>query len=62
MLFHQHDVSDHDAVCMQVAERLEASVNLALDEGYRTKDLYTEGTKLVKCSEMGSLLEKYVSA
>lgn len=46
---------------LQVADRLEAAVNKALDSGYRTKDLYTEGTQLVKCSEMGALLEGYVA-
>jgi 3-isopropylmalate dehydrogenase len=50
-----------DCVALQVADRLEAAVNKALDGGYRTKDLHTEGTQLVKCSEMGALLEGYVA-
>ncbi len=47
---------------MQVADRLEAAVNAALDQGYRTADLWKEGTKKVKCSEMGELLEQLVAA
>ena len=46
-----------------VAERLKAAVNKALDDGYRTKDIYKEGkegTKLVKCSEMGEILMKNI--
>ncbi len=49
----------------QVADRLEAAVNAVLDKGYRTGDLYKEGqqgTTLVKCSEMGKLLEDLVAA
>lgn len=46
----------------KVADRLERAVNAALDEGYRTKDIWTEGTHLVKCSEMGAFLEKAVVA
>jgi 3-isopropylmalate dehydrogenase len=47
---------------MQVADRLETAVNGALDKGYRTKDLWKEGTQLVGCSEMGKLLVDMVSA
>jgi hypothetical protein len=36
-------------------------VNSALDQGWRTKDLWKEGTNLVKCSEMGDILEKLVA-
>lgn len=46
---------------LQVAERLEAAVNKALDDGYRTGDIHTEGHKLVKCSEMGEVLLKNVA-
>lgn len=48
--------------CLQVADRLETAVNSALDQGYRTKDLWKEGTQLTKCSEMGNLLVDMVSA
>lgn len=35
------------------ATRIEDAVKKALAQGYRTADIYTEGTKKVKCSEMG---------
>jgi 3-isopropylmalate dehydrogenase len=35
------------------ATRIENGVRQALAQGYRTGDIYTEGTKRVKCSEMG---------
>ena len=35
------------------ATRIENAVKKALAQGYRTADIYTEGTKKVKCSEMG---------
>ena len=35
------------------AVRIENAVKKALAQGYRTADIYTEGTKKVKCSEMG---------
>jgi 3-isopropylmalate dehydrogenase len=35
------------------ASRIEDAVKKALAQGYRTADIYTEGTKKVKCSEMG---------
>ena len=46
-----------------VADKLQAAVDKALDDGYRTKDIYNaskEGTKLVKCSEMGEILMKNI--
>jgi hypothetical protein len=49
------------AAAAQVAERLETAVNSALDQGWRTKDLWKEGTNLVKCSEMGDILDKLVA-
>jgi 3-isopropylmalate dehydrogenase len=45
----------------QVAERLETAVNKALDDGYRTKDIWTEGHKLVGCKEMGEVLATSVA-
>jgi 3-isopropylmalate dehydrogenase len=35
------------------AARIENAVKEALAQGYRTGDIYTEGEKRVKCSEMG---------
>lgn len=46
----------------KVADRLQAAVDKALDDGYRTKDIWTEGKKLSKCSEIGEVLLKLVSA
>ena len=46
----------------QVADRLQEAVDKALDDGYRTKDIWTEGHKLSKCSEVGDYLLKLVSA
>lgn len=36
------------------ATRIENAVKKALANGYRTADIYTEGTKKVSCSEMGA--------
>ena len=38
------------------ADDIEAAVNRALDDGYRTADIYKEGFKKVSCSEMGSII------
>lgn len=38
------------------ADAIEAAVNKALDEGYRTGDIMQDGAKRVKCSEMGSII------
>jgi 3-isopropylmalate dehydrogenase len=35
------------------AQHIENAVKKSLSQGYRTRDIYTDGTKLVKCSEMG---------
>eukprot|EP00882_Tetradesmus_deserticola_P012692 GHRQ01013451.1.p1 GENE.GHRQ01013451.1~~GHRQ01013451.1.p1 ORF type:complete len:342 (+),score=160.43 GHRQ01013451.1:156-1181(+) len=51
----------YDLGLPKVAERLETAVNSALDQGWRTKDLWKEGTNLVKCSEMGDILNKLVA-
>ena len=37
---------------------MQAAVDEALDEGYRTSDICKPGNKLVKCSEMGEILLK----
>jgi 3-isopropylmalate dehydrogenase len=36
------------------ATRIENAVKEALAKGFRTGDIYTEGMKRVKCSEMGA--------
>ncbi len=35
------------------ADRIEDAVKKVLAQGFRTADIYTEGTKKVSCSEMG---------
>jgi len=44
----------------QVAERLERAVAAALDAGYRTRDLMSEGKREVGCRELGGLLEAHL--
>ena len=38
------------------ADAIEAAVNRALDDGYRTADIYKDGFAKVTCSEMGSII------
>ena len=38
------------------ADAIEAAVNKALDDGYRTGDIMQEGKTRVSCSEMGSII------
>jgi 3-isopropylmalate dehydrogenase len=38
------------------AKAIEDAVQAVLTEGYRTVDIYTEGTKKVSCSQMGDLI------
>ena len=38
------------------ADAIEAAVNRALDDGYRTGDIMQDGMTKVKCSEMGSII------
>ncbi len=38
------------------ADAIEAAVNKALDDGYRTADIWKEGTKKVGCKEMGAII------
>ena len=45
-----------------VAARLERAVDAALDDGYRTADLWKEGFKKAKCSELGDVLAKLAAA
>ena len=42
------------------AAKIEAAVGQVLKEGYRTSDIYEEGTKKVTTSEMGSLIAQRV--
>jgi len=35
------------------ADRIENAVKKALAQGYRTADIFTDGCRKVKCSEMG---------
>ena len=46
------------------AEAIEAAVNKALDDGYRTADIYDAakcGTTKVGCSEMGDIIAKNIA-
>lgn len=38
------------------ADAIEAAVNKALDDGYRTGDIMQDGCKKVRCSEMGTII------
>lgn len=38
------------------ADAIEAAVNKALDDGFRTPDIYKDGFNRVSCSEMGTIL------
>ena len=38
------------------ADAIEAAVNKALDDGYRTGDIMQDGVKKVRCSEMGTII------
>ncbi len=42
------------------ANNIEDAVNKVLCDGYRTQDIYTHGSKLVSCSQMGDLVESYI--
>ncbi len=42
------------------ADAVEAAVEKALTEGYRTGDIYSEGMKKVKCSEMGDVIASLI--
>lgn len=43
------------------ADDIETAVNRALDDGYRTSDIYKDGMKKVSCSEMGDIIAAYIS-
>lgn len=40
----------------QAAEEVEDAVKTVLEKGYRTSDIYEEGTKKVGCKQMGALI------
>lgn len=42
------------------ADYIEKAVEKALQDGYRTTDLYTEGFKKQSCTEMGDTIVKYI--
>ena len=42
------------------ANDIENAVEKALANGYRTTDLYVEGTKKLTCSEMGDIIIKNI--
>ncbi len=41
---------------LKEADAIEKAVEKVLEEGYRTGDIYTEGTKKVGTTEMGDLI------
>ena len=53
MLRYSFDMADE-------ADAIERAVNRALDDGYRTPDIYKEGTTRVSCSQMGDILAKNI--
>ena len=42
------------------ADAIENAVKSAIHDGYRTKDIYTEGTKLVGTKAMGEVIRSYI--
>jgi 3-isopropylmalate dehydrogenase len=44
-----------------VAKDIEAAVERVLEKGYRTGDIYSEGTELVGTGKMGSLINSEIS-
>ncbi len=53
MLRYSFDMADE-------ADAIEKAVNKALDDGYRTADIYKEGTTKVGCREMGSIISSNI--
>jgi 3-isopropylmalate dehydrogenase len=53
MLRYSFDMADE-------ADAIERAVNRALDDGYRTPDIYKDGTTRVSCSQMGDILAKNI--
>lgn len=52
----KYSLNEEDA-----AKELERAVEVVLEKGYRTADIYQEGTKKVGCEEMGGLLMAQIS-
>ena len=50
----------HSIHMTEAAERVESAVLRVLEKGYRTKDLYREGTTLVGTSQMGDLIVREI--
>jgi len=44
----------------EAAQLLDDAVNTVLEKGYRTADIYQEGTQKVGCTEMGELLAREI--
>lgn len=44
-----------------LSDKLVKAVESVLSEGYRTGDIFTEGSKLVSCSKMGDLIAAKIS-
>ena len=42
------------------SKAIEDAVSKYLDEGYRTADIYTDGTKKVGCKECGNLIASFI--
>jgi len=42
------------------AEAIERAVSKVLEEGYRTRDIWREGDKMVSCSQMGDLIVSHI--
>jgi len=45
-----------------LADRIEAAVNTVLDQGFRTADIHSEGTRVVSTSEMGDAVATALKA
>ena len=45
-----------------LAAGIERAVNSVLDQGFRTADIYSEGTKIVSTSEMGDAITNALKA
>jgi 3-isopropylmalate dehydrogenase len=51
----------HSFNLLDEAKRIEDAVNDTLKAGYRTKDIYTQGDKLVSTSEMADQIIAHTS-
>ena len=46
---------------LDLSDKLVKAVESVLTEGYRTGDIFTEGSKLVSCSKMGDLIAEKIA-